>query len=261
MNAAASLLSMALAIACLGKIIREPLVVLRPHEPRAVLRQSLPMMMGSLLPQSALQMTLWVVALAGSAVEVAQYGVAVRLLQGLTMLVAVSNLLGAPLVAELHATSDRRRLVAVAGTLATVSAVPIVLMTLAVMVVGEQLMTLVFGTFYKSAASVVVALGIGRSVQVLLGHSPMILMMTGHERPLVLIQTAAALSRPLAALLGYQALGIDGVAIGVAIVLALESLVLAILVRRRLGFWAVATPDPRPVFRVVRRRSAEGFGR
>lgn len=91
---AVGVFSAALAAGFLRNSVDGTLLVIWPHRPWEVLRQSVTMMFTVILPQISLQATLWVVASLGNALELAQYGLAIRFFLALSTLMVVSTMLG-----------------------------------------------------------------------------------------------------------------------------------------------------------------------
>ena len=258
---AANVVSTAFAVITLYRTTLRGRVKSLPYPLRRLLGVALPMMGTMLLPLAGSNGTLWIVGVLGGPGEAALYGAAMRLFQSLGILFAVSHLAGGPLVAELHVHGDRIRMQHMARAIAAVTALPALGAVLLLLFFGREFIEIIFGGgFYAGAISVVLILSVGLTLQIALGPNVMLLMMTGHERALVLVQSAGASALLALAALGYRISGLEGLAAGVASAFVLEALSLAMLVHRRLGFWPVAIPDVRLLVTFVRRRLAYNPG-
>lgn len=207
----------------------------------------LPTIDAPLLPQAGV----WILALVRPAEEVAllSVGIGISFLYGLPVF-AGARVLG-PRYARVHSHGgDLRELEPLARRHANISLVFVVVATVAMGLVGEWAVGLVFGDQFRDAATVAVILGLGATVNAATGSCAGALMHCGHERIVGVTAVMAAV--------GYVALGLalgdrwgaEGVATAAALVVSSRNLYLAAAARRRLGLttW-IGRPGPVPIDR------------
>jgi O-antigen/teichoic acid export membrane protein len=195
---------------------------------------------------------LWILGMFRGAEEVAIYGIASRtaFLVGVPLLLAGAPL--APVIAELHSGQDRARLQAALTTSSTLSVLLSSLLLGAFALFGQQLLTLAFGPAYASSFAILMILGLGRLASAGCGSAATVLTMTGNQREVLVVGVLAALLTFGALILTAPLFGTIGVAVVIALSLALCNGSLALVVRWRLGLSTWATLDPARVLPMLR---------
>lgn len=189
----------------------------------------------------------WIIGANLGQSDVARYGAAVRLvgLMASPMLILLS--VAPPIIAGLSARGDRARLERAIRTATTVVALPSFVAFLALLVLGEAILTAAYGPFYGSADGVAVVLGAGYLVNVLSGPCGVTLMMTGHQRTMMTITIASGVLSVAGALVLVRPLGMIGVAWSTSAGLVVQNLLMVWAVRRRLGIWTWVDPSRRAI--------------
>ena len=154
-----------LAFALLRHFVAEPIWSWRLERPRELLRDGLPIAAVKLLASMVLQGPLWTVAAFGGAAEAALYGASVRVAQSLGAAQTVSNLVGAPHVVTLQARGETRRLSRMSQALSLFALAPPLLTLGALLLLGREFMTLVFGPAFSASAGPLIILTAGRALQ------------------------------------------------------------------------------------------------
>jgi O-antigen/teichoic acid export membrane protein len=177
---------------------------------------------------------LWVLGMFRPPEEVAVYGAASRLAMIVGTPLAVSNAVLAPIIAELHSRGERARLERVLRAAATLGALPALLLAALFFALGDRILSISFTEAYAEGRLVVVTLAIGHLVNVLFGSCALALIMTGHQRDVVVTSALAGLVTVVAFYLVAPTYGAAGVALVGALALILYNVVLVGLVRWRL---------------------------
>jgi O-antigen/teichoic acid export membrane protein len=166
----------------------------------------------------------------------------------------VSNLVGAPHVVTLEARAETRRLTLMSQALSLFALAPPLLTLGALLLLGREFMALVFGPAFVASAAPLIILTAGRVLQMACGNARSLLIMTGHQRPLLVIDALTALAVVPGSLVAYGLAGINGVAASSSAVMFLGALATATLARRRLGFWPLGVAGVRDLTSHVRCR-------
>lgn len=194
----------------------------------------------SLLTAVNTHIDLWVVgtSLAPDAVAVYANAAKVALLLGTPLVIANGVL--PPMIARLHGTGRTAELERVLRAASTVAAVPTLLGLGIVATLGRPLLSVLFGPVFGAGATVLLLLGASQLAFVATGPCGFVLMMSGHERPVLAIglgtTVAFALGAPIAALTW----GIEGVAAVRMLTIIFSNVVMLVVGKRRAGVWAGA---------------------
>jgi O-antigen/teichoic acid export membrane protein len=197
--------------------------------------EGMPLMLSTAAMIVVTQMDLWIVGAYRPPEEVATYGAAGRLLQLVMMPMLIVNAVIAPVIAGLHGRRDYTGMQSTAGTAAAVGGiVAVVILGVFVAFSGDALAA-IFGEYYRRAATVLIILGIGQTVNALCGPGAVILMMSGHARATLVISLACGAILTLGGLGLVDRYGITGVACGAACATAGHGILSLLWTRRRLG--------------------------
>ena len=183
---------------------------------------------------------IWVLGMFRPPEEVAVYGAASRLALVAGAPLMVCNAVLAPTIADLYSRKQIERLEKVVRAAATMAAVPSALVVLALLLVGDRLLALLFTDAYRAGYPVVVCLALGQWVNVAFGSCAISLTMTGHQRDVMIASTVAAATTVVGFYLvaPYGAVAVAGV---VSASLVLYNLIVALIARRRLGIMTWTT--------------------
>lgn len=241
MHLAALLLTLAMAGWVLaGKLSR--LGASESHHDMSLRSLALPLMVADLSFILQARIALWIVAASLQSTDVALYGAAFRLVMLVATPLVLVNAVLPPIIAEMHTLGKRQELQRVLRGVAAVAALPSAMMFLLLAFFGRSILALVFGTYYGQAWAVLVILSVGQVVNALSGSCALTLMMTGQQKPLMVIALASAAFQAGLGIGLSKVLGLAGVALAVAGVLVLQNAVMVVWVRAKTGVWTVASP-------------------
>lgn len=187
---------------------------------------------------------LWIVGVIHTADGLALYGGALRLVALAAIPQVAANAILAPLVVRLARRGQLNALQDLLRTSASLVSLPVAVLGAVFLLAGSPLLGAVFGDFYRDGHMVLVLLSVGLVTRSITGSCGLALLLTGHER-IVMVVTAIAAVAVLAAEAAIGGLyGIDGVACASGFGVAAYEIVLAHLAKRRLGVasWAFAFP-------------------
>lgn len=238
---AASVTVAAVAAALLLSRVRR----LRPRRRVALaplLALSLPLMVHDVTNLLLNSGDLWIIGAARTPRDVAVYAAAVRVVMLVRVPMFLLSQALAPTISELHAVGDRRRLERMVRGAACIAAIPTLLLVPAGVFFGESVLRVVFGDFYAQGATVLVILSIGEAANGLTGPTAITLSMTGQQRVLMGCSVVALAVTLSGELLLVGPFGLPGVAVASAGGVALFHGMLALVIRRRLGIWTLASP-------------------
>jgi O-antigen/teichoic acid export membrane protein len=198
---------------------------------------------------------LWILAAFRPPQVVAVYGAASRLMFFVVTPFLVMQGVVAPLAAELAAQGRKRDLETALRSVAMLAAIPAILALVVFLVFGSSVMGFFYGPFYRQGAMILFILSAGRLVVVWTGSCAIALMMTGHQRILMVITVAfGSLSVIVGIVLAWK-FGAVGIAAATAGVAALQNVVTMTVARRRLGVWTNAYLSPGPLIAFFRERA------
>jgi len=177
----------------------------------------------------------WVLGFSRSLEETALYGAAnVVALLVLAPWQVVSAATG-PTIIALHAKDNTSALESVLRTAAAVAAFPGLLLGVALLVFGGDVLSILFTSEYGAGYSVLAVLALGRGISTLFGSPVMLLSMTHHQNMvlrMLLVASVLTLAGYIFAADTYGAIGVAYVSAASAI---FQGLLLAIAARRVLG--------------------------
>jgi O-antigen/teichoic acid export membrane protein len=172
-----------------------------------------------------------------NAASVGIYVVAARGAEIILLLLITVNAALSPVIAELHETGQQRKLQALivrSSRLVLLGALPLALFFL---VAGAWLLSFFGDEFVRGYRSLTI-LSLSQLLHVMIGSAAPLLVMTGYERQAAMAVAAGAF---LNIFLNWQLipwLGMEGAAIASGATILLSTLLLSMLVRRRLGIIA-----------------------
>ena len=195
---------------------------------------------------------LWVVGHFSSESDVALYGAASRLVFFVaTPLIIVSQVVP-PIIAELHARGEREQLERALRSVSTVAGIPAALVLGTFVVAGGAIMSLVYGSYFRQGATVLVILSCARLVAVCTGSSGVTLMMTGNQRTMMTLTIATSVMSVTAEILLAPRYGITGVAAATCAAQTLQNALQLVFARIRVGIWTHARLSFEPIRELVR---------
>ena len=153
-------------------------------------------------------------------IDIAFYGVAMRL-KGLVILpMFVLGTVMSPVIAKLYAQKEKAKLEKVMRLTSTISMVPFTLIMLFLLLAGDSFVAWIFGEPYRGAYPILMILFFGLFVSAVMGSGQQLMAMSGHERILLPIRVAGGLIAILGGILAAPALGIIGIALAFSLATA-----------------------------------------
>jgi O-antigen/teichoic acid export membrane protein len=225
----------------------------------ALMVLSLPLMLTQVGSLAMSQADIWLAGGLVSVEELAIYGAAQRLLAFLTIPLQIAGTAIVSYIPQLHAQADREGLRSMVSLSASAAGAPGVVLGLLFLLCPRFVLGTIFGDFYQAGALVLVILATGQIVCILTGPCEMLLMMVGHHRKVLVVNTTATLVLFLAAPLSTRFWGVTGLALSMATVTATQNLVNCYLAYRCVGVNTAFSIQPlATLFETLRsRRGAE----
>ena len=191
--------------------------------------------------------------------EVGLYAYAARLVVFVVTPFVVFSGVIPPIIAELHAQGKMRQLERALRAGATLAGIPSFVILLIFLVFGPWVLETVWSTpVAREAAPILVVLSVGRLVAVWAGSAGVTLMMTGHQRAMMVTTLFSAGVSVCAGIVGAALYGAIGVAVATASAQILQNTMQLILVHRRLGVWTMIHLSPRELVRYLRPHGRRG---
>jgi O-antigen/teichoic acid export membrane protein len=181
--------------------------------------------------------------------EVALYGAASRLMMLAVAPYRILQGVTPPIISELYAQGRKKELEQALRAAATLAGIPAALVLGLFVVAGASVMGHVYGPFYRSGATVLAILTVGRLVAVWTGSCGLALMMTGHQKPMMYITVFSGVISITAGILVAPRFGAVGVAVATATTASMQNLLQLFLAKRLVGVSTQAQLSPRKLWR------------
>jgi O-antigen/teichoic acid export membrane protein len=140
-------------------------------------------------------------------------------------------------VPRLHTQGRARELETLMRGASTWAALPALGAIVALVLFPGPILRIVFGESFESGAPVILPLALGALAMVLLGNPAYVLLMTGHQRLVLVVNGVSFVALVIGASLGARWYGTVGLATGSAASVVLQNSLLWWLVHRELGLW------------------------
>jgi O-antigen/teichoic acid export membrane protein len=203
---------------------------------------------------------LWVLGAFRSHQQVAVYGAASRLMFLVVTPFLIMQGVVAPMVAELAAQGRMRELERTVRFVATVAGIPAFLSLILFLAAGGPVMGFLYGPFYRQGATILSILSCGRLIAVWTGSCAVTLIMTGHQRAVMVITISFGLLSVVAGALMAWQFGAIGIAFATAAVAAAQNVFTLLTAKRLVGVWTNAYLSVRPVLEFLRPSQSGGSG-
>ena len=177
--------------------------------------------------------------------DVALYGAATRLVTLVATPLWIIRGVMPPIVAELHAKGQRRQLEDTLRAGASLAGLPSLAILVVFVVLGASVMEIIYSPFYRQGSTILVILSIGRLFAVWAGAAGITLMMTGHQRSMMVVTLSTGALSVTAGIIAADRYGAVGVAAATASVAVLQNLLQVALARRFVGVWTFVQLSPR----------------
>ena len=241
-------------------VLQRKVSALPPREPLAaaqVFGISIPLWVNGMMAFGLQQSDILIVGAYRSSEELGYYGAAFRLVNLVSMSLVLVNLIVPPVIAELYARGEKRRLERLLRNAATIAGLPALAALVPFVFVGSPILDLVYGgAEFRAGAAVLAILSLGKVVHVWTGSSSMVLSMTGHQSALMRITIVTTILTIGGSLALVRPFGGVGVAWAITGGVSLQSLWVWLTAKRKTGIWAhCGVPhreDLRTLFRSLR---------
>ncbi len=202
-----------------------------------VLHEGWPLWLASLISVLRAQVNGWFAAAFDSADQVALFAVADRFALLLTAPLTIVNMLLPPVVAELHARGENKRMERVVQAVGGLASLPCVAILVLIVLAGRQAVGLLFGEHYEAAYPMLVVLCVGQIAAIATGSWQVVLPMTGLRRETLRISMWAMAVQFACSVVGGHFAGVMGVAIGFSAGMIVGNILGMISAHRHLGIW------------------------
>ncbi len=221
--------------------------------PREVVSISLPLLATSVASFAlGTGVDLWVVGHFRPESDVALYGAAYRLVFFVATGFIIVSQVVPPIIAELHARGQRRELEQALRSISTLAGIPAVIVLTTFLLAGPFVMETVYGPFFRQGATVLAILSVARLVAVCTGSSGATLMMTGHQRTMMVITVGTGIASLTAEILLAPTYGITGVAAATCCAQIVQNALQLVFARLRVGIWTHARFSLEPLRELLR---------
>jgi len=183
------------------------------------------------------QAGLWILGMYRAPDEVAIYGAATRLVLLVVMPLVVVNAVVPPLITEMYVKQHHRQLEGLLRTVSTIAGIPALLAVAVLVVAGEPIMRVIYGSQYGAGTMVLAMLALGSIVHIWAGTANIVLMSTGHQTTMMVTTAVAGVIAVLLALYAVADYGALGVAVAMAVGGNLQGLGLWWVTHRKTGIW------------------------
>jgi O-antigen/teichoic acid export membrane protein len=178
--------------------------------------------------------------------DVALFGAASRISMLVSLpLVAASTIMG-PRVVDLWGKRDLTQLQLETQHAAFQATIPSLLATAVLILIGQPLLSWTYGDFYGDAWNLLALLTVGQLVATAVGPAGTVLVLSGHERSLVLINTLTAGVALGIAWVGSISFGVIGGAAAATTGIVAKSIITAVITRRKCKVWTYARQRQSP---------------
>lgn len=207
---------------------------------RALLKIGLPLLVTAISFLMLSQADVWILGAYRPEEEVALYSAAQRLTKIIAMTLIVVNEVVSPIIAELNAKKQYSKIQKILQTLAFVATVPALVLLFIFMVFGQEVMSIVYGEYYISAAVLLITLSMGQLIVAFSGSCGLTLSMTGHQNWVMYSSIVTGVLAVLGCFLVVKDYGAEGLAIVMATSLAMQKVVMLIIVKHKYNIWTFA---------------------
>jgi O-antigen/teichoic acid export membrane protein len=211
-----------------------------PVGPKEVLDDAIPFLAIALTAFVLLSSDIWILGALGSEEEVAVYGAASKLVTFVVMPLLIVNLVLPPIVAEMYAQGKTAGLERTLRTFSTLAGVPSLLVLTVFMLLGGQILGLVYSKpIYQSDTAVLVLLilSAAKLVAVWSGSCGLVLQFTGHQTSMLRVSLLTCPLFFVVAILATQRYGPVGVACAAALTTTLQNVIMVYLAKWKTGMW------------------------
>ncbi len=202
-----------------------------------VLMEGWPLWLASLIAVLRGQVSGWFAAGFDTAEHVALFAIAERFALLMVAPLTIVSLILPPVVAELYARGELKRLERVIQAVGGLASLPCIAILALIVVAGRPVLGTLFGAHYEAAYPMLVILCIGQVANMATGAWQVVLPMTGLRRRTLHISMWAAAVQFACSIAGGHFAGALGVAVGSCAGAVAGNVLGLISARRHLGIW------------------------
>ena len=158
------------------------------------------------------QADIWIIGIFLTVHDVAVYGAATRLIMAVSVSLMILNSVVSPVIADMFSRQQHAKLEKTLRTGTTLAAIPSAVVMIVFYLAGGRLLELLYGPFYSNGYMILVVLGIGQLFNVISGPCGMVLLMTGHQRTMMVISLVTSVPAIVASVYAAIHTGVLGVA-------------------------------------------------
>ena len=206
------------------------------REGRRWLSSMIPMALTQGMQTLQQQLSILVLGLLATAVQVGLFRIAAATAVMLSMPLAITYPVALPMISRLHAQQDRRRLQILLTRCAQAQFAGVLLLSLPLFIAPEFILTLVYGAQYAAAADVLRIMLVGQLVNTGFGLNTAVLTMTNHERRVTRAMGIALVLNVASIALLVPAFGMIGAAVGYMLSILTWNVLTWVDVRRIIRF-------------------------
>lgn len=181
---------------------------------------------------------IWILGVFVSDEQLAIYGAAARLVLVTGMGLMIVNAIVPPLISKLNGEKDR--LEDLLRVTASLAAIPSLLILVLLLFFGDNILSFLYGDFYRQGAVVLIVLTLAQIVNVCTGSCGYLLIMNGKQKVLMKITCFTAAFSVSLSIIVVEKYGIDGVACATAIGMILQQIIVLIVAKKETGIWTHA---------------------
>ena len=186
------------------------------------------------------QSDIWIVGSFRPSQDVAIYGAAIRLIGLVNIPSIILNSVLPPIISQLSSQKRTRELERILRTATTITAFPSAMILAVLAILATDVLEILFGTYYRASAPILIVLSIGQLVNVAAGSCGELLLFTGNQGSMMKISGFSAAVTIVTSLTLVQIWGNLGVAIAVVIGMTLQNVLAIIESKKRLDIWTYA---------------------
>ena len=170
------------------------------------------------------------------------YGACSRLVILILLPLVIANQVTPPMIVELYGRRDFYQLEKLLRSIATVAGIPALIDLCFFMFYSEDILALIFGSYYMLGGSVLAILSVGYLFNVACGSCGVVLLMTGGERTMMLMTLLSTVFVLLSSFIAFQFFGILGVACSVSSGMILHNLLMLYAAKKTARVWTCMSP-------------------
>jgi O-antigen/teichoic acid export membrane protein len=234
-NIIASVIALGIAIVWARKFTPKETVQTEPkYEIQGWVKSAAPLLLFNGAQIIISQSPLVLLGLLGSSIDTGMYNVAARLSNIMIYLPLAIGFVTSPLIARFNTTGKKEELQKILKKSVWGSFILSLILTMIFWIFGKKILS-IFGMDFVPAYRALVILGIGYLVDISLGSSINLLMMTGYERIIAIFSGVNAISNVIFCILIIPYYGYEGAALVATITLVISRYIFALYAYKKTG--------------------------